>query len=103
MNPSIPIPFPIPSPNGRGRCGNAVELNHRDTETQSHRTVASAKTQRRKGITKPSQSPLSAKAMAGWAFKNEAPTLKMTSVFLCAPLCLCVEKSTAAPEIGAVQ
>ena len=40
---------------------------------------------------------------AGRAFKNDAPYQEMISVFLCAPLCLCVEEAIAAPEIGALQ
>jgi len=105
---SIPIRFPIRFPNvALGRPGPFV-THHRDTEAQSHRTVASAKARRHKEIAKSSHSN-------PWQFqsggqrgecssvKNASPHREMVSVFLCAPLCLCGEKPTIAPEIGAVQ
>ena len=55
MIPSIPIPVPIPIPSRGAEAGSANDLNHRDTEAPSHRTVASAKTRRHEAVTKTSQ------------------------------------------------
>jgi hypothetical protein len=105
---SIPIPFPIPLPKWVADGTGGFVIHHRDTEAQSHRSIANTKTQRHEGFTKssqtePSQFVFSGRRGTGRAFKNVAPTQEMTSVFLCAPLCLCVERPTAAPEIGAPQ
>ncbi len=55
MIPSIPIPIPVPIASGGAEAGSANDLNHRDTEAPSHRTVASAKTRRHEAVTKTSQ------------------------------------------------
>ena len=124
MTQSNPLPIPFPLPMRAVRDSSAIVIHHRGTETQSHRTekpqitqiradlfaqpVASAKTRRREDATKashsdPSQVLLSGRRMNGKAFKRQAPLQEMISVFLCAPLCLCGEKTTNAPQIGALQ
>ena len=108
MNYPRPSPRPRPCPNGIADGPDALEIHHRDTDTQSHRRAASAKTRRREGITKsshqkPSHIQLGGQRTGRSAVKGGAPHQMKSSVFLRAPLCLCGEKTATAPEIGAPQ
>jgi hypothetical protein len=52
MSPSIPIPLPIPFPNGTIKGPGAIAIHHRDTESESHCSIANTKTRRHKDTTR---------------------------------------------------